>query len=80
MTYHSPKYWKEMARLRKEHEAWLQRQATSLKQASSSKLRKPQAASVKLQAASVKLKATSNKLHDHGPWKKFHGALTEVLY
>ena len=54
-------------------------QAASLKQASSSKLRKPQAASVKPQAASVKLKATSCKLSDHGPWKKFHGALTEVL-
>ena len=58
----------------------LKRQAASLKQASSSKLRKPQAASVKPQAASVKLEATSCKLSDHGPWKKFHGALTEVLY
>jgi hypothetical protein len=58
----------------------LKRQAASFKQASSSKLRKPQAASVKSQAASVKLEATSCKLSDHGPWKKFHGALTEVLY
>jgi len=54
-------------------------QAASLKQVSSAKLRKPQAASVKPQATSVKLKTTSCKLSDHGPWKKFHGALTEVL-
>ena len=31
MTYHSPKYGKEMARLRKEHEAFLQRQGSSFK-------------------------------------------------
>ena len=72
MTYHSPKYWKEMARLRKEHEAQLQRQAAS------SKLRytptgillgvnlgdKPQASSSKHQAPSFSKKerqASSSK-------------------
>ena len=51
--------------------------ATSSKlQAASLKL---QAASIKPQAQRLKLKATSNKLADHGPWKKFHGARTEVL-
>ena len=39
--------------------------------------KEPQASSAKLtkiQAASVKLKATSNKLLDLAPFKKFHGA------
>jgi len=54
--YHSPKYWKEMARARKEHEAMLKREAE--RQASSSK---PQATSLKLQAPSNKLQATSLK-------------------
>ena len=57
----------------------IKRQAASLKQVSSAKLRKPQAASIKPQAKRFKLQATSNKLSDYGPWKKFHGALTEVL-
>ena len=26
------------------------------------------------------ISVTSDKLLDHGPWKKFHGPLTEVLY
>ena len=41
---------------------------------------KLQAASIKPQAASIKLQAASIKLHDPGPFKKFHGPLTEVLY
>ena len=66
---------------RKIRKALAKAQASGFKhQASSAKLGEPQAASVKPQAASVKLAATSCKLSDHGPWKKFHGALTEVLY
>ena len=52
--YHSPKYWKEMARARKEHEAkvrFAKDQASSAKpQASSAKLLKKQATSIKRQA------------------------------
>ena len=47
--YHSPKYWKEMARARKEHEAMLKREAER------------QASSAKHQAPSNKLQAPSNK-------------------
>ena len=43
--YRSPKYWKEMARARKEHEAQMKREAE--RQAPSAK---PQATSRKLQA------------------------------
>ena len=43
-------------------------------QASSPKLLKIHATSIKPQAASVKLKATSVKLTDHGPWKKFQAS------
>ena len=50
--YHSPKYWKEMARARKEHEAMLKREAE--RQAAS---HKQQASSIKPQAH----KATSDK-------------------
>ena len=56
--YRSPKYWKEMARARKEHEAKVrfakdqassdkQQAASDKHQASSSKLVKPQATSFK---------------------------------
>ena len=56
-------------------------QASSRKpQASSTKLVKPQATSFKPQAASFKPQATSFKFLNLGPWKKFHGPLTEVLY
>ena len=47
--YRSPKYWKEMARLRKEHEAQMKREAER------------QAPSAKPQATSLKLQAPSNK-------------------
>ena len=46
--YRSPKYWKEMARARKEHEAKV-------------RLAKDQASSDKQQAPSTKLQAPSNK-------------------
>ena len=54
-------------------------------QASSTKLRKHQAASFKPQAASVKLQAGSNKLPDpgttvHGYWKSIRGTRTKGLY
>ena len=45
--YHSPKYWKEMARARKEHEAKVR---FAKDQASSDKLLKKQATSIKRQA------------------------------
>ena len=48
-------------------------------QASSSKLREPQAASFKPQATRFKLQATSCKLPDRGPLIKFYGARTEGL-
>ena len=47
--YRSPKYWKEMARARKEHEAQMKREAER------------QAPSAKQQAPSNKLQAPSNK-------------------
>tara|TARA_R100000406_G_scaffold52243_2_gene35523 strand:+ start:92 stop:250 length:159 start_codon:yes stop_codon:yes gene_type:complete len=47
--YHSPKYWKEMARARKEHEAQMKREAE--RQVPSNK---PQATSRKLQVPSNK--------------------------
>ena len=47
--YHSPKYWKEMARARKEHEAKV-------------RFAKDQASSDKLQASSDKHQASSSKL------------------
>ena len=46
--YHSPKYWKEMARARKEHEAKV-------------RFAKDQASSDKQQASSTKQQAPSNK-------------------
>ena len=46
--YRSPKYWKEMARARKEHEAKV-------------RFSKDQASSDKQQAPSTKLQAPSNK-------------------
>ena len=77
-----PKYYKELRKLRNKSD-----QAISLRahdgereratgpgpkqQASSAKLLKLQAASIKPQAQRLKLKATSNKLVDHGPFKKF---------
>ena len=48
-------------------------------QASSPKLRKLQAASVKPQAASFKLQAASNKLTDHGPFIKFQAPRSLAL-
>ena len=81
--YHSPKYWKEMARARKEHEAkvrFAKDQASSDKpQASSAKLLKKQATSIKRQALRFKRQAASNKLLHLGHWKKFHGPVSLVL-
>ena len=51
----------------------------SKRQASSTKLRKHQAASLKPQAQSFKLQAASDKLADRGPWIKFHGSRTKAL-
>jgi len=67
--YRSPKYWKEMARARKEHEAKIkreaEREATSHKQqASSVKLQAHKATSGKHQAPSSKLQAQSRKQQD----------------
>ena len=49
------------------------------RQASSPKLLKHQATSIKPQAASVKLKPASVKLHDPKTTKKFHGTRTKGL-
>ena len=70
MTYHSPKYWKEMAAIRRKH------QASSLKLQSL----KLQATSCKPQAASIKLQAASDKLLDNSSLIKFHVSRSEVLY
>ena len=52
MTYHSPKYWKEMAAIRRKH------QAASVKpQATEDTSNKPQAPSDKHQASSRKQQA-----------------------
>ena len=48
-------------------------------QASSPKLRKHQATSLKPQAQRFKLQAASVKLTDRGPWIKFHGPRTKAL-
>ena len=56
------------------------REATSVKpQASSAKLLEERTTSIKRQAQRLKLQAKRFKRHDPGPWKKFHGPLTEVL-
>ena len=57
--YHSPKYWKEMARARKEHEAMLKREAE--RQAASAKPQAPSSSSHKRQASSPKQQASSDK-------------------
>ena len=67
--YRSPKYWKEMARVRKEHEAKLKREAerqdsSDKHQAPSSSSHKPQASSSKQQASSDKPQATSSKIRE----------------
>ena len=49
------------------------------RQASSAKLREPQAASIKPQAASIKLQAASSKRLDLLSFIKFHGSMTEAL-
>ena len=49
-------------------------------QASSAKLLEERATSIKRQAQRLKRQAKRFKRHDPGPWKKFHGPLTEVLY
>jgi hypothetical protein len=55
-------------------------QASGFKhQASSNKLQAPSFSNNKRQASRFKLQAASIKLLNHGPWKKFHGPLTEVL-
>jgi len=68
MTYHSPKYWKEMARLRKEHEARQQAIDETVPyndieeaQASSLKHQAPRRRSDKHQAPSTKVQAPSHK-------------------
>jgi hypothetical protein len=61
MTYHSPKYWKEMARLRKEHEAQLQKQATSNKPQAGFKRQAQKATSSKHQAPSKEVQVPSHK-------------------
>ena len=67
MTYYSPKYWREMAAIRRK------------RQASSLKLLKIQATSIKPQATSVKLQAASDKLLDNLSLIKFHASRSEVL-
>ena len=67
--YRSPKYWKEMARVRKEHEAKLKREAehqaaSHKQQASSIKPQAHKATSDKHQAPSSKLQAQSRKQQD----------------
>jgi len=54
-------------------------ETSSESQASSAKLGKIQAASLKPQAASLKLQAASDKLHDPRTLIKFHGTRTTVL-
>ena len=88
--FRHPKYYKELRKRNKSDQAISLRahdgereRATGpgpKQQASSAKLLKEQAASIKPQAQRLKLQATSFKRQDSWPWKKFHGPLTKALY
>ena len=83
--WHHPKYYKELRKLRNKLDQVISdeasTEATSVRpgpglkpQASSAKLTKQQAASVKPRGTSIKLQAASYKLQDLRTTKKFHVA------
>ena len=88
--FRHPKYYKELRKRNKLDQAISDEastEATSVRpdpgpkpQASSAKLTKQQAASVKPRGTSVKLQAASDKLQDSCSTKKFHGTRTKGLY
>ena len=91
--WHHPKYYKELRKLRNKSDQAISDSVDPASgvdsvrpgpgpkpQASSAKLTKQQAASVKPRGTSIKLQATSVKLHDSWTTEKFQAPLIKGLY